>query len=668
MNIRAILAINLALFIATPMAISDPDRRLPRLMIDGLPILALDMNGDGIISSKPHRGSGTTTYFDLDNDDFSELTGWVKPEDGILAIDLNSNGFIDNAHELLASQEISGLDNLQKNHDADHNGFIDAQDPLFNQLRIWIDSNQDGISQEPELLPLRHHGITSLSVNAVDSRQEITADHTVSARGSYQRGKQENTILELSFVADNAVTMHTNEYLRDIYPYEVAGCCMSNLKGFGLVADLFIVMKEDATAYQSIMHLTETDLEDVMNNGLELLASWSGFNKIHNRAYMGPELSRLEKLWVLNRFMGDQDEKPVSHEPSSRDQWSHSADTDESNTNRKFFCYTNFFIYKLIERTHFGGEIFGAHYETWPNKFVISYQKNLEDSIVEYANSPHEEFEMAVFSRMIIDLLHGMPVDKKNLASQISPQPYNKLLIGILNGSIHTDSNRSCLAFRGTHKNDLRIGNRESTEFDLGPGDDIAYGLNGDDIMIGGRGNDYLSGGKGNDKYIYFLGRDGVDTINENGSINDIDTLEIINVASIKQPWFSRNNDDLVIEFLGIDENKVIIKNWFKSKSQQIEKINIVTDFATFTLINDQSGRSALDKFMGGMLETVKPDKIEALSNISVIRYRHAFITDGILKTVLLSLHKSLLLLLLLSLTGLTAIIAFLYYRRITAC
>ena len=38
--------------------------------------------------------------FDLDGDQFAEWTGWVAPDDGLLACDLNGNGRIDDVSEL----------------------------------------------------------------------------------------------------------------------------------------------------------------------------------------------------------------------------------------------------------------------------------------------------------------------------------------------------------------------------------------------------------------------------------------------------------------------------------------------------------------------------------------------------------------------------------------
>ena len=70
----------------------DPLRRDP---------LVIDLDGDGIKTSYVRD---FTTYFDNNADGFAELTAWVDPHDGLLAMDRNGNGIIDNGKELFGDQ------------------------------------------------------------------------------------------------------------------------------------------------------------------------------------------------------------------------------------------------------------------------------------------------------------------------------------------------------------------------------------------------------------------------------------------------------------------------------------------------------------------------------------------------------------------------------------
>ncbi|MBI4963245.1 MAG: hypothetical protein HY913_08210 [Desulfomonile tiedjei] len=64
--------------------------------------LVLDLNGDGIKTT--HVSAGT--YFDQDANGFAERTGWVSPEDGLLVLDQNGDGMINDGRELFSDQTV----------------------------------------------------------------------------------------------------------------------------------------------------------------------------------------------------------------------------------------------------------------------------------------------------------------------------------------------------------------------------------------------------------------------------------------------------------------------------------------------------------------------------------------------------------------------------------
>ncbi|WP_296645077.1 hypothetical protein [Roseinatronobacter sp.] len=80
-------------------------------------------------------------------DGFAEATGWVAADDGLLVLDVNGNGRIDNGSELFGDQtgHAHGFLALAQ-HDDNGDGVIDEADTVYGQLRIWQDLNQDGIS------------------------------------------------------------------------------------------------------------------------------------------------------------------------------------------------------------------------------------------------------------------------------------------------------------------------------------------------------------------------------------------------------------------------------------------------------------------------------------------------------------------------------------------
>lgn len=125
--------------------------------------LALDLDGNGIRTVAANQFSGS--LFDHDGDGIRTASGWVGKEDGLLVYDRNGDGIINNGSELFgdatrlkngstAEHGFAALADLDDNGD----GKIDAADKVFSSLRVWRDLNQDGISQEGELLTLAQEG------------------------------------------------------------------------------------------------------------------------------------------------------------------------------------------------------------------------------------------------------------------------------------------------------------------------------------------------------------------------------------------------------------------------------------------------------------------------------------------------------------------------------
>ena len=64
--------------------------------------LTLDLDGDGIETVAINTNN--PILFDHDADGVKTATGWIKGDDGLLVLDRNNNGVIDNGRELLGIQ------------------------------------------------------------------------------------------------------------------------------------------------------------------------------------------------------------------------------------------------------------------------------------------------------------------------------------------------------------------------------------------------------------------------------------------------------------------------------------------------------------------------------------------------------------------------------------
>lgn len=113
--------------------------------------LLLDLDGNGIST----LGLDSAMHFDHDGNDFKELTGWVAPGDGLLMLDKNGNGWLDNGNELFGdfttlpdgTRAPSSFQALAY-YDANRDGKIDANDPIWPQLKVWTHATYLAVAGE----------------------------------------------------------------------------------------------------------------------------------------------------------------------------------------------------------------------------------------------------------------------------------------------------------------------------------------------------------------------------------------------------------------------------------------------------------------------------------------------------------------------------------------
>lgn len=120
--------------------------------------IVLDLNGDGVQTLSIDEG----VKFDLLNTGVGVNTGWLSGEDAFLAIDNNGNGQIDDSSELFGGAVGEGFDKLTT-FDSNSDGFVNANDALFGELKVWQDANENGITDDGELNSLESTGIASLN-------------------------------------------------------------------------------------------------------------------------------------------------------------------------------------------------------------------------------------------------------------------------------------------------------------------------------------------------------------------------------------------------------------------------------------------------------------------------------------------------------------------------
>lgn len=245
--------------------------------------LTIDLDGDGLETIGISQDN--PIVFDHDGDGIKTGSGWIKSDDAFLVIDKNGNGQIDSGRELFGdntikadgTNAIDGFDALSE-MDSNMDGFVNSSDSQFNNLRVWRDINQDGISQSSELFSLQDVGIKSISVNKTENSTVLSNGNELADVGVFYRenGGVGNIGALVGNVSD--INLLDNKFYRVFSEYldtsDVAD--LPDINGSGLVRDLLeAVTLSDTLENIVIQYSVATSRAEQMSLLDDLLEKWA---------------------------------------------------------------------------------------------------------------------------------------------------------------------------------------------------------------------------------------------------------------------------------------------------------------------------------------------------------------------------------------------------------
>ena len=123
------------------------------------------------LDGSPATLTNSTFLFDIDSDGVEDTISELNIGVGYLAFDKNGDDKINDGSELFGTQSGNGFADLAL-HDADGNGWLDENDPLFAKLVVW-QRDSDG---NDSLTSLKNAGVGAIYLGSTTTEFSLTND------------------------------------------------------------------------------------------------------------------------------------------------------------------------------------------------------------------------------------------------------------------------------------------------------------------------------------------------------------------------------------------------------------------------------------------------------------------------------------------------------------
>ena len=208
--------------------------------------LIIDMDGNGIKTISINKN----VLFDLDNNLFAENTGWVDKGDAFLVWDRDGNSMIDSGNELFGNHSL--LQNGEKaangfaalaELDSNKDKVFDASDEAWAKLQLWFDHNQNGISEEGELIRLADSQIKNINLNYQDINRTDESGNTHRQHSSVTWADGKTTDINDVWFATNPALSYSRQQIEISDDIKT----LPNVIAFGNVLNLHQAMATNST-------------------------------------------------------------------------------------------------------------------------------------------------------------------------------------------------------------------------------------------------------------------------------------------------------------------------------------------------------------------------------------------------------------------------------------
>jgi len=577
----------------------------------------------------------TWAAFDHNADGFAEQTGWIAPHDGLLVMDRNGDGIINDGRELFGNETVLKTGHKASNGfealaelDSNGDGKLDANDTAWSQLRIWQDSDGDGYSLPDELHTLAEHGIKAINLDSAITNATDPHGNIQSRIGSFEwmdgtRGQ----IAEYLLPSDSMCTF-ANEWLN--VPGAIAA--LPDLRGYGNVYDLRQAMiRDESGELKSLVEQFAAAPDVSARNTLmeQILFRWTGSENIVPNSRGGNVDAR--ELTVLEKFFGESTAETYGLNP-----------TYEASIllNQSYHTVFEAAYAGLMAQTHLK-DLYSRITYTW-NGQTEQYDSDMSGVVAELQtrltdDPDHGKELLGEFARSLRSDGHdrvsclpcreffieqdpslGWVIDTGGLPV------YEHVGQGIRTWSPHIEGTDNADAIRGSltegdgylnglNGDDVIYGTERDEYLYNEDGDSLLFGGGGRDVLHAGAGNDILDGGAGsdilygeagNDTYLFRRGS-GRDTILDlDATAGNADTIWLGSNLTPEEITLKRSGDNLVLSIIGTSD-VLTVQGFFSLDSTlyRVERLQFMdgTVWTDSDMINaTQAPTEANDVLVGG--------------------------------------------------------------------